>query len=331
MAGHQEAAWHLLHAYPAKALVARMEHDEKIEFLERLHVRLREREAKNFVRYKYDPVLRHQAGWFGKDLEARLEFCRRILDIHVGSKYYFPAVLTWAQGQFGPHPEYAPRYAEALSECLLAQADEAGEDVIKTEIAKGIRSASERSDLESFRIFNQLASQLVPAREEPAARHLKPNHVRACPSYEVFPGKLVSADSMLQLSTYDRRSDTPLVYEAVLRADPPGGFFHTASEENPWAQVILPGKVALSGLVVVNRWENKGYAARQVPLFVSVSEDGKEWTEIFTSEEPSEVWRVDLNGRGVDAKYVKLEARHHADKKQPFHLRNILVYGTPYY
>ncbi len=155
---------------------------------------------------------------------------------------------------------------------------------------------------------------------------LNEGQAKKYPKYEPFPGKLLSEKGLLKIST--SRYDKPLAYRDVICNVTNGGFFHTNSEENPWAIVKLQGKCKVSGIVLVNRWESNKH--RQVPLHVSVSTDNKEWKEIYTSDKVQDVWRVDL-GTPVEAKFVKVEVKRPEGKKDCFHLRNILVYGETLY
>ena len=53
-----------------------------------------------------------------------------------------------------------------------------------------------------------------------------------------------------------------------------------------------------------------------------------------TFDKADTVFRVDLQGKGLKARYVRIERLPGTDKTQPpgrFHFRNFLVYGTKLY
>jgi hypothetical protein len=105
----------------------------------------------------------------------------------------------------------------------------------------------------------------------------------------------------------------------------PGGFCHTNGGSNPWVQVELPAPGELTGIVVVNRFEE--YPKRHVPQKISVSLDGKTWEEVATFTEYQPAFEVDLQGKSVRAKWVRVERLPSAGHSQEFHLRNLVVYG----
>ena len=80
----------------------------------------------------------------------------------------------------------------------------------------------------------------------------------------------------------------------------------------------------LSGIVILNRLSGSRQE-RQVPIKVSVSEDGKHWTTVFESKEVKKVWQVDLTDKKPRARYVRVQRSD--DRAEYFHLGNILVYG----
>ena len=114
-------------------------------------------------------------------------------------------------------------------------------------------------------------------------------------------------------------------------------WFDTQAEEKPWAQVQLPGEGELSGIVLLNRYEYAPAEAEfqwAAPLRVLVSLDGKAWREVAAFGKAEPVFRVDLAGKGIKARHVRIERGPGADKGQPpgrFHFRNVLVYGTKFY
>jgi hypothetical protein len=179
-----------------------------------------------------------------------------------------------------------------------------------------------------------MAAKLLPALQ-PADVFLDPKTMADFPKFEPFPEFLLSKDGMLQTSSACG-SDRPLSYRQVL-SDGTGGWFDTNPEEKPWAQVQLAGEGELTGIVLVNRYEvgsTQDEFQWAVPFKVSVSLDGKTWTEVASFDKAEAVFRVDLQGRKLVARYVRAERQPAADKTKPpgrFHFRSFQVFGKKLY
>ena len=67
-------------------------------------------------------------------------------------------------------------------------------------------------------------------------------------------------------------------------------------------------------------------------LHLSISSDGKTWTEVWKSEKILPQWEVPVNDflagaevPGRKARYLRLETK--PEKPEPFHLKQVQVYG----
>jgi hypothetical protein len=97
---------------------------------------------------------------------------------------------------------------------------------------------------------------------------------------------------------------------------------------NPWVQVDL-GKIEnVTGLVI----ENRPGEHRTEGLILSISEDGRQWTKIWTASDWQQVWEVvvaatqagaEVPGRPV--RYLKFETR--PTKPAPMLLQRVEIYG----
>jgi cytochrome c553 len=136
----------------------------------------------------------------------------------------------------------------------------------------------------------------------------------------------IEADWLLQ----DARRGTPVL---VKESDAAGGVdgvkdgkwgFHTADELNPWWQVDLQQSVKIGRVVLYNRCD---LAARNARILVLVSDDGKEFRQVyqhngsvfygFTDGKPLAVELQD-----VTARFVRLALRG----KSYFHLDEVEIY-----
>jgi len=71
-------------------------------------------------------------------------------------------------------------------------------------------------------------------------------------------------------------------------------------------------------------------ASRQVPIEVSVSEDGATWQRVASDTQEKATYRFDLKSAAPRAKFVRVGRKPDA-KEEFFHLNKILVYGRKLY
>lgn len=324
---YHEAAWALARRSIEKALPS-MKPAERMSFFLDCHEKLRQQGAKQFDGYRYDIVL----GWQADQLTnptVQLEFFSRLLQIHAGeppNDRLFSMTLEWGQNRFKDNQATAPKFAEIVGDYFRKQGG-ANKDLLRNQVQNGIRAAGERGDIAAARVWTKLGEELLP-RLQPGDISLSPEQAKNFPKVQPFAAPLLSGDGILRTSS-NIGEDRPLSYAAMLRGVGLGGFFHTNSEENPWAQVQLPGNAKLSGIVLVNRYE--AAQDRQIPLKVSTSLDGKTWTEVARFDKAENVFRVDFQGKTVEAKYVRVERVPTPGRRDFFHLRAILIYGQKLY
>jgi len=145
-----------------------------------------------------------------------------------------------------------------------------------------------------------------------------------------FGAQLLSADGMLRISSTSKW-DVPARHVHAIDATPvEGNLFHTESERNPWAEVVLAGPSTVKGVVIENGHPNKGLRGRAVPLEVQISEDGKEWKTVFEDATVRDAYRVDLTANAERSRRVRVRRKPGA-KEEPLHFTKILVYGNKLY
>ncbi len=101
--------------------------------------------------------------------------------------------------------------------------------------------------------------------------------------------------------------------------------FHTQNEKNPWVKVSFPGKVTLSAMTIINRRELPERAAGLVLQRLTSS---GQWETIWTSDQPREVWNIDLTSIAEDQR-DGTEFRFYVSSDAPtaLHLANISLWG----
>ena len=332
---YNEAGWTLTRrcldkAFPGMKPAARM------EVLLACNRELRQENWYKPDSFPYEGIL----DWQGKSLgnpALEVELFGELLAIHHSDKpncnFIFGNVMSWGSKRFAGNPATAPAYAKAMAAFFQAKGASLDKNLLVTTLKTSIRKASEAGDIASYHLWSDMAEKLLPPLK-PDDVHLKPAQMAAFPKYQSFPGHLLSQDGMLQTSSA-HPDDRPLSYRQVLSGGAVG-WFDTASDKKPWAQVQLPGEGELAGIVLVGRHEypRNDLAYKAAPLKVSVSLDGKTWTEVASFEKDEMVFRVDLQGRNLLARYVRAERVPGPQETKPFerfNLRGFMVYGKKLY
>ncbi len=326
--GYPEAGWALIHRTMDKAFEG-VDPARRLVTLVDCHRHLTQAKADRFEAFPYDGVLNRQADQLG-DPQLAVRFFEQVLKTHSAKAphdWIFGQVLNWGQTRFARDPKTAPQYAAALESFFRGQGGDMNADLLRNQVTAGIRNAGESGDAQSFRLWSDMAEALLPALK-PQDVHLNDAQAAAFPKREPFPGELLSRDAVLKVNQ-PCQHDRPVSYRALLRDSPFGGYLDTEAVDNPSVIVQLPGDGALSGIVIVDRYEHAPEADWSVPIQVSLSTDGKTWTPAGLFENAQPVYRLDLAGKDPRARYVKLERP--PGKTTRFHLRNILVYGKRLY
>ena len=284
--------------------------------------------------FPYDGILNWQADRIA-DPKRAVKFFGQQLAIHHSPKpdgnWIFGNILSWGANRFAGNPATAADYAQVMESFFNAKGEALDKNLLATTIQSNIRKASESSDIVSYRLWSAMAAKMLPP-VKPADVHLNPAQVAAVPVINPFPGDLLSKDGMLKTSSAGQH-DKPLSYAQVLGGGT-NAYFDTNNEDKPWAHVQLLGEAELSGIVLLNRYEYAPEMSWAVPLKVSVSLDGKSWNEVASFDKADALFRVDLQGKGLKARFVRIERLPNKDTTQPpgrFHFRNFLVYGKKLY
>ena len=331
-APYHEAGWALASRCYAKVAPG-LKPDERVALLLQCHQQLKQDNAPKFMGYNIGAVLNAQADSLGDPLLG-VEFLRKLLSVHYSAdpsrNRVFNDVMNWGVNRFAGNPATAATYATAIGVFFTSQGKAANIDQVRAQITAGIRKAGEAADIQSFKIWNQMAAKLLPSLQ-PGDVHLNPDQAKAAPKPAPFPGELLGKEGVLQTSSACQ-FDRPLSYANILDGSS-SGWFDTNGEAKPWVQVVLPAEADITGIVAINRYE---YPPDQeefkwaAPFKVLVSTDGKTWTEAGACTQPTAEMRVDLTGKPTRARFIRLERQAPADPAKPpgrFHLRNLLIYG----
>lgn len=99
--------------------------------------------------------------------------------------------------------------------------------------------------------------------------------------------------------------------------------FHTDAERKPWIVIDLKKEQPVIGLEILNRTD--GHKGRTKNLYVRLSNDGRIWEQVFTSEETRLRWLIDLK-QPKQARYVKVGLIN--PNPGYFHLKGVKVYAV---
>jgi alpha-L-fucosidase len=143
-------------------------------------------------------------------------------------------------------------------------------------------------------------------------------------------GDVISDKATIKLSSASQW-DNPARHSELFKGDLTNDqfAFHTDNEANPHAIIDLGRERSILGIMIHNR---EGYPTRKTEVFVSLSSDGKEWEQIWTVADTSDIWEIPVTRfvagahiPGKGARYVKIERR--LEKPDALHLQAVKIYG----
>jgi hypothetical protein len=331
---HHEAGWALVdRCFKNGETVVKTPADREALLLE-IHQVLSQKTQPKMYGYPLPNVLNWQADWIG-DPATAVDYFGKLLAMHYSEKpelnWVFGTVMAWGNGRFAANSATASAYANAIGNFFASQGAKADKNQISGTIVAGIRKASEAGDANAYSTWLSLSKRLLPA-VAPGDVFLNDQQLAARPNFKPFPGALLSQTGVLSSSSASY--DKPLTYDQVTGGGVLG-YFDTGNEQKPWAKITLTGEGELTGIVLVDRYEYLAEQPWDVPLKVEVSTDGTKWTQVALFEKAEPVYRIDLEGKKLRAKYVRIERQPGPDAAHPnngrLHMRNFLVYGRKLY
>lgn len=230
---------------------------------------------------------------------------------------YFRQIINWGAGKLMTDAESTKKFLTVVGKAAAATGTE-------LDFGGMALKASQNEDMTMWRQVYSLMDKISPQK-------------RGKPTGKKWPmsqygGELLSKDGMLKTSTTSN-FEAPVGYRDALEAEDRaaakgGSAFHTAQETSPWGMVVLPGISEIAGVTVVNSGGGQN-GGRQAPLRIWLSEDGKDFKQVYASNDAQAEWECKLNSP-MKAKYVKV-GREPDQRNEFFHLSKILVYGKKLY
>ena len=259
-------------------------------------------------------ALKPLADRFKGDDEAMWELFPAVLDGQAKTRTFYRQAINWGANALMTDPGKATRFLKVVG----ANAAKTG---VELDYKGMVLKASQSEDIAMFRQVYSLMDKLSPA--------LAPKPADKSWPLERDGGRLLSSDGMLMTSSTSQW-DQPINYRNALDAkDYKGGnAFHTGKDKSPWATVMLPGSSDITCITAVNAGGGQN-GVRQVPLRMWVSDDGKDWKQVYASDKIQDEWTCSLS-TPVKAKYIRVGRAPDA-KEDFFHLHKVLVYGRKLY
>lgn len=251
---------------------------------------------------------------FAKDEEAVWALFDSALEGQAATKTFYRQTVNWGATKLIVDDASTKR-------CMAAIGKSVRKSGAQIDYREMLVTAAKYGDIEMFRQVYDLLDKCSPELRTTADGRKWPT--------EKNGGVLISKDGMLMTSTTSGW-DWPLSYRDALNAEGhvERNSFHTAREKAPWAQVKLPGPAEVKAITIVNSGAG-GNIARQIPLVVWTSEDGKNFKELARFTTAQGEWEIQL-AQPIKASYVRV-GRVPDAKTEVFHLHKILVYGKNLY
>ncbi len=302
LSDYPESAWEVVKIIQKNTLPL-LPVGQRIPFLITYHQAIASKEGP--VMWHFDKALAEQASWLADERE-RLAFFEAVLAVQSASKSWFAPTIAWGQSAFTKKPDSSEAFYAALGRVFASAAGGTNVDGLRSALRPAILAAASSNNVSAFQTLGQAGKAFLP--QKPL-------------DYEAFPGDLLSSGGLLK-PTSTSNWDSPEQHWGVL--EPTGGSFHTNREVHAGCLVRLGKLGDLSGIVIVNSGGGQN-GPRQIPMTVSVSEDGQHWTEVFTAKENAPLWRIPLQGKATRVQFIKLARSD--DRNEFFHLAAIHAYG----
>jgi hypothetical protein len=231
------------------------------------------------------------------------DFLARVFAQHATSNVFTSEILALQMRRVGGDGERIKKFIATIGKSLSSGRNTKDTSaVIDTLAASVLPKAAAQGDRETFQFIGRLT-----------AKNYEPHPI----SPEPFPGILLSSGGTFGIEKPGNRWDNPSRHWGVIEEH--GGDFHTDSKPAT-ATVQLGNFGRLSGVVIVTRG---GHVGRLNGAILQSSTDGGTWTDLHTFEKVSQVQRIDLRNRRIDAGFVRVIQNGHPS----LHFHKFLIYG----
>lgn len=309
LAEHPLPAWKIIERNALPSIEKIEGKEAVVRLLVRLHGVIRQGERKTEEFCNFGEILDRHAKLVGDNPVNLFMLFESALKGQYGTKDAFGIVMRWGGTKFLNDSARAPLYVSAISDLLKSKG---GETDISRFLADAIRGAATAENISAFQSLCKLRETMEG----------KARASRDIGGFTELP--LLSDKGLLRLSTTSSW-DHPEVYLEVIDDKVCTSNFHTASENAPWAEVVLGGTAEIGAVLIENI--HTGNNGRAVPFRVEISEDGKAWKEVAKISKVEEEWK--LTFPPVKGRYVRIT--RFGDGNTFLHFRKIMVFGKKLY
>ncbi|MFC4995165.1 discoidin domain-containing protein [Rubritalea tangerina] len=254
------------------------------------------------ARWNYAQALNQQLKLLSKDTQEQDKYVVRIFGIHAKDNIFTPVIFEEQLKRVDKDPERRQAFIASLGKGLSKSNNGDFSAVIDTMAKSVLPDAAKREDKATFQYIGKLTQK---------------NYEKSKVEHERFPGILLSSGGTMQIDQPGNRWDNPARHWGVIENY--GGSFHTGSNK-PFVQVQLGNFGRLSGVVIITR---NGHVGRLNGAILQTSSNGKDWTDVHTFKNVSQVNRIPLAEKKIDAGYVRVSHPN----GQPLHFIKFLTYG----
>lgn len=299
--GHPEVAWSLLrqHVYPHVLLPGESGLESRQQKLLAFHEAL---SGWGVSRWDFAGMLRKQQELLAGDRAEQDAFAVAAFRAHATDPILAAAVL---EAGFAAIGDDATRREEFLQGVLQTVGDDGGAasaDTLSVLARRLLPEAAATGDKATFQFLGRLVGKQFPPCDV---------------AVEPFPGILLSSGGTLAIAAPGNRYDAPEQHWGVI--EPHGGYFHTDAQ--PATVTVQLGNFGqLTGVVIVQRPSHLG---RLNGAKLQVSANGEDWTDVYTFQNAGRIERINLEGRGINAGYVRVLQ----EGGPSLHFNRFLVFG----
>ena len=295
--GHEGPAWGILSKRVYPKLFAELEDAAKLRTLLKW---IRNQDRWGAGRWNVEGAWDWAFKQLDEKSQSKLEstLCKTL----ISSPDFGPPLVAWLLGK---HDADSAEGKATLARILAASSDggEGGSAVLKKLARSALLDAAARGDVPTFQIIGAQTARLSEPKDMSG---IKP-----------FPGDLVSAGGLLQVSGRGNRWDTPETHWGILGEH--GGRCHTDNGAS-FIAVRLEHHTEITGIVIQNI--TGGQAGRAAGSRVEISTDGETWEQVGVLKGTKRFYSLDLEAKKHRALWVRM-----AKDTNCLHVTRFLVWG----
>ncbi len=281
---------------------------ERLDALKEVHMLLREPDIPWSNVCGFDAFLKNSADLLDDKPDMLLELFDTITIAQLGTPHFFDQAVAWAGGFFMKDPRASRKFLAAAENWAdpasymrytarhRTRMHAAGwqPKVPKLNWDAILYAASEAGNVDGFHAADALARRY--AKKDKTAAEREDNARNRDKKADKVPfslfGARIASEGALPVATplaRNVRKNNPLTWHSFSDASPAGETqVYANADEAPSIMLVLPHPVEIRGVLVKNVDEKTRTKARQSPLLVEVSLDGRNWQLVWHENKTNE-------------------------------------------